>query len=92
MSFTVLANPGSAAANDARSVSFEQASITIRDAKGRALEILDRTTDYTGYGVPNVLQWRAPNTETGTRYDVSVTDVIVNGARRDYIYSFRVTP
>jgi hypothetical protein len=92
MSFSVFANPTSVSANDARAVSFSDAVVEIRDANGQLLVLTERADDYVAYGLPNTLMWRTLETRTGARYSVSITNVSVNGVRRNYNYSFRIKP
>ncbi|MEO7404891.1 MAG: hypothetical protein ABIU95_14585 [Burkholderiales bacterium] len=64
MSFSVLANLSSAFANDARATSYAFARVAISDASGNRLPVANLKADYTGFGLPNVLYWQVPGTQT----------------------------
>ena len=48
------------------------------------------STDYAGYGVPNVLRFRAAGITAGVVHDVTIANVRVNGVLRSYSYTFRL--
>ncbi|HSD36120.1 MAG TPA: CAP domain-containing protein [Rhodocyclaceae bacterium] len=89
LSFSVVASKTSAAANGSAQVSFAGASITVSNA-GTPLAVSGQLADYTGYGLPNSLQWKVAGLQTNVTYSVQIDNVIVNGVTRQYNYTFRL--
>ena len=57
---------------------------------GKALAVTEVSPDYAGYGVPNVLRFRAAGITAGVVHDVTIANVRVNGVLRSYSYTFRL--
>ncbi len=90
-SFTAIADRSSEWANDKTAVNLDNATISVKDAAGNALTVSGKTTDYNGYGVPNILQWQVSNLSNNVQYTVTIGNVTVKNATRSYSYTFRIT-
>jgi uncharacterized protein YkwD len=88
LSFSVVASKTNANANGNSQVSFASASISVKKPDGTALTISEQSADYTGYGLPNHLQWKAAGLQNGVSYTVTISNVVVNGVTREFVYSF----
>lgn len=73
-------------------VSFDSVAVTLTDESGTALVVSEVQGHYEIMGVPNALTWRANGLSDGTRYDVRVAGVLVDGSARDYAYDFVLIP
>jgi uncharacterized protein YkwD len=90
LSFGVIANKTSNFANSG--VNFSAATISVRVRGGAALTVSNVSYDNDGYGLPNNLQWSVSGLTTNTIYDVTISNVTVSGAARNYSYYFRLVP
>jgi uncharacterized protein YkwD len=90
MSFTVLANKTSSFANGSSAVDFSGATVEVRDAGNALLAVSEQSTNYSGFGIPNALQWKAAGTVNNVQYTVNVRAVKVGGVAKDYQYVFRI--
>jgi len=89
LSFSVVADktqPWGANAD----VSFENASISVVDAEENTLNVTDVTSNNVGYGIPNVILWKAEGLERNVRYHVVISNVDVEGERKDFDYWFEL--
>lgn len=91
LSFGVIANKTSNFGANA-TVNFSGATITVRQRGGAALTVSNVSFDNDGFGLPNNLQWSVAGLAANTIYDVTINNVVVNGAARNYSYFFRLTP
>ena len=62
----------------------------MKDASGNSLAISGQATDYSGYGVPNALQWKVTGLQNNVQYTVSISNVTVNSVVRSYSYTFKI--
>lgn len=91
LSFGVIANKTSNfGANSA--VNFANATITVRARGGAALTVSNVSFDNDGFGLPNNLQWSVAGLTNNTTYDVTINNVVVSGAARNYSYYFKLVP
>ena len=90
LSFTVIADKSSRYGNGSSVVDFGSATVSVVPQGGSALSISEQAANYDGYGVPNVLRFRASGLQTGVVHDVTVANVRVNGVVRSYRYTFRL--
>jgi len=90
LSFTVIADKSSRYGNGSGVVDFASATVSVVPQGGSALSISAQAANYEGYGVPNVLRFRASGLQTGVTHDVTVANVRVNGVARSYRYTFRL--
>lgn len=91
LSFGVIANKTSNFGANAN-VNFAGATITVRQRGGATLPVSNVSFDNDGFGLPNNLQWSVAGLAANTIYDVTINNVMVNGASRNYSYFFRLTP
>lgn len=91
MSFSVLANTASTWNNGSGQVNYGSTTVTVTGPSG-ALAVSNQSADYSGYGLPNSLQWQVAGTVSNVSYTVNVSNVVVNGTPRNYSYTFRVVP
>ena len=90
MSFSVIANKAGTFSNGQSAVDFSSASVQVLAPSGTALSITGRAEDYSGFGVPNSLQWIAQGTQGNVTYTVRVNNVRVLGVARNYQYTFTI--
>jgi uncharacterized protein YkwD len=90
LSFTAIADKSSRSANGIAKVDFSAATVSVVPRGGAALAVSSVSPDYVGYGVPNVLRFRATGITAGVFHDVTVANVRVNGVLRSYSYTFRL--
>ncbi|CAN5359092.1 hypothetical protein BH10PSE15_BH10PSE15_07320 [soil metagenome] len=87
-SFGVIADPTSRAAN--ANVSYANATVRVAVHGGADLTVSNVSSDTTGYGLPNNIQFTVAGVATGTSYDVTIANVAVNGVAKSYAYAFRI--
>jgi uncharacterized protein YkwD len=90
LSFTAIADKTSRSANGISKVDFGTVTVSVVPRGGVALAVSAVSPDYAGYGVPNVLRFRAAGITAGVVHDVTVANVRVNGVLRSYSYPFRL--
>jgi uncharacterized protein YkwD len=90
MSFSVLANKSSSFANGSSAVDFSGATVAVRDAGGAALAVSEQSANYSAFGIPNVLQWKAAGTVSNVQYTVQIRGVKIGGVAKDFDYGFRI--
>ncbi len=88
MSFTLINDKNNKWQNS--SVNFSSAAIVVKDPSNTVLKISGVANDNDGYGVPNNLRWFAEGVENNVRYDVVITNVLVNSVSRNYSYWFKL--
>ncbi|MBB5710494.1 CAP domain-containing protein [Sphingomonas xinjiangensis] len=91
LSFGVIADKNRNFGTNAQ-VSYANATVTVRQRDGAALNVSNIAFDNDGYGLPNSLQWNVAGLAANTTYDVTIGNVSVAGATRNYSYYFRLTP
>lgn len=89
-SFTAIADKASRGANGLSKVDYGLATVSVVPRGGAALAVTEVSPDYVGYGVPNLLRFRAAGIVAGVVHDVTIANVRVNGVLRSYSYSFRL--
>jgi uncharacterized protein YkwD len=89
-SFTAIADKTSRSANGLSKVDYGAATVSVVPRAGTALTVTEISPDYVGYGVPNVLRFRAAGITAGVVHEVTVANVRVNGVLRSYSYTFRL--
>lgn len=89
-SFTAIADKTSRGANGLSKVDYGVATVSVVPRGGAALAVTEVSPDYVGYGVPNLLRFRAAGIVAGVVHDVTIANVRVNGVLRSYSYSFRL--
>lgn len=91
LSFGVIANKTSNFGTNA-TVNFSGAAISVRVRGGAAMTVSKIAFDNDGFGLPNNLQFAVAGLAPNTIYDVTINNVIVAGAARNYSYFFRIVP
>ncbi|MEP9357583.1 CAP domain-containing protein [Sphingomonas sp. KR3-1] len=91
LSFSVIANKTSNFGANS-SVSFANAVITVKARGGAMLTVSNQSWDNEGYGLPNSVQWNVAGLTANTIYDVTINNVTVSGAARNYSYYFKLVP
>ena len=73
-------------------VNFTNTIITMKTESGNNIQVSDIAFDYDAWGsFVNNISWKAKNLQDETKYLVTISNVIVNGATRDYEYWFKLT-
>lgn len=90
MSFSLLANKSGTFANGSSAVDFSAATVEVRDVGGVTLPVTEQSANYSGYGIPNALQWKVAGTVNNTQYTVRIQGTKVGGVVKDYQYVFRI--
>lgn len=67
------------------------AKITVTDEAGKALSVHSVSHDNTGYGVPNIIQWKVTGLKDNIKYTVKISGVMVKGQLQDYMYWFKLS-
>ena len=88
MSFTVIADRLNKWNND--DVDLLTAAIAIKDPANNLIKVSGTKSDNDGYGVPNNLRWYAESIEPGVRYNVAITNVLVNNIPKTFSYWFEL--
>jgi len=88
MSFTLISNRNVKWSNN--NVKFSGAAVSIKDPSNNVMKINGIFFDNDGYGVPNNLRWFVSGIKKNVRYDVVITNVIVNSVSKDYSYWFEL--
>jgi uncharacterized protein YkwD len=91
LSFGVIANKTSNFGAN-QQVSYANATISVKVRGGAALTVSNISYDNEGYGLPNNIQWNVAGLAANTIYDVTISNVTVGGAARNYSYYFRIVP
>ena len=86
LSFSVVANAAGSGGNG--SVDFSRAVISVTGPSG-ALTVSNQTSDTSGYGLPNNVQWTVAGLQAGVTYTVSITGV-AGAPQAQYSYTFRI--
>ncbi|GAB2903086.1 hypothetical protein GCM10027046_35460 [Uliginosibacterium flavum] len=89
LSFSALPSKTNVWANGSSQVSYASATIAVTHSGG-SLSVSQQSADYVGYGLPNNLQWKVAGLVANTDYTVTISNVTVNGATRQYQYPFRL--
>lgn len=88
MSFSVISSTSNKWDNN--SVNFAGAAVAITDPANKTMKIKEMKFDNEGYGVPNNLRWFTEGIEKGVKYNVTVTNVGINSAYKNYSYWFEL--
>ena len=90
LSFAVLADMRDKTAS--AQVDYTRARVSMRRHGGPEVAVGRVSFDNNAYGLPNSLQFAAEGLQPGVAYEVAIRDVSVRGERKDFAYSFRITP
>ena len=85
LSASILTNTGDPWAN--QNVSYANTVIGL-DGPSGPLNIVDQSANNDAYGLPNHIQWRAPQIKAGVEYTVTLSNVEINGSLESFNYTF----
>ena len=89
MSFTVISDKNSKINNGAN-INFASATIAIIDPNNKTMKVKNIEYDTEMYGVPNNLRWYAEGIKPNVKYNVTVSNVMVNNNPEFYQYWFEL--
>lgn len=89
LSFTALYDKTSAWNNSG--ANYTGAKITVTGENGNALSVHSVSHDNTGFGVPNIIQWKINGLQDNIKYAVKISGVMVDGKPKEYSYWFMLT-
>lgn len=77
---------------DNGNVDYGQVQVEVREEGGGNLNVHSVSWDLEGWGsIPNGLVWKVDGLKNETRYNVSISNVKVNGETKNYSYWFTLT-
>jgi len=85
LSFSAVYNTSSPFRN--KKVDYSQAKIEVKSPQG-PMTVSDISSNTKGAGVPNVIIWKVNGLQPNVKYDVSLSNVTVEGQSKSYNYSF----
>jgi uncharacterized protein YkwD len=88
-SFSVVADDANYRGN--RNVDFSNAQVRVRHA-GRDLRVNSVSFNNENVGLANFLQWQVEGADIERAYQVTISNVMVQGTPRRYTYQVRLTP
>ena len=89
MSFTVIKDKYSKYSNGA-GINFASATIAIIDPDNKTMKVKNIESDTDGYGVPNNLRWYVEGIKPNVKYNVTVSDIMINNNPEFYQYWFEL--
>lgn len=90
LSFSVIVNRSNLWENAKNNINYSNAKIEVRNSNGKKLRVFDISSNYQGYGVPNLIQWRVDGLKSEEVYWVTIKNVSVYGTNRTYNYYFEL--
>lgn len=91
LSFSVVADKSNIWNNSQALIDLSQATVTITDPNNNKLTISNLKYDYASYGIPNCLYWKASGIVKEVTYNVTISNVKVQGNSKTYTYWFKIT-
>jgi uncharacterized protein YkwD len=89
MSFTVIKDKFSKYSNGT-GINFASATIAIIDPDNKTMKVKNIESDTQGYGVPNNLRWYVEGIKPNVKYNVTVSDIMINNNPEFYQYWFEL--
>ena len=89
MSFTVIKDKFSKYSNGT-GITFSTATIAIVDQNNKTMKVKNIEFDTDAYGVPNNLRWYAEGIKPNVKYNVTVSNVMINNNSEFYQYWFEL--
>ena len=90
MSFTVIGDKNSKI-NNGTNINFASATIAvINSGTNKTMKVKNIEFDTQGYGVPNNLRWYAEGIKPNVKYNVTISNVMVNNNSEFYQYWFEL--
>lgn len=89
MSFSVIRD-ASYKWNNGKNINLASAAIAIIGPDNKALKVKNILFDTDGYGVPNNLRWFAEGVQPNVKYNVTVTNIIIDNVSREFQYWFEL--
>lgn len=91
LSFSVVADKSNIWNNSQALIDLSQATVTITGPNNNTLTITNLKYDYASYGIPNCLYWKASGIAKEITYNVTISNVKIQGSPRTYTYWFKIT-
>jgi uncharacterized protein YkwD len=91
LSFSVVADKSNIWNNSQALIDLSQATVTITGPNNNKLTISNLKYDYASYGIPNCLYWKASGIAKEVTYNVTISNVKVQGTPKTYSYWFKIT-
>ncbi len=88
LSFSVLADKESYWDN--KNVDYSSATITVTSGAGINLTVHSISSNTSGAGLQNIIQWKADGIMNSVQYTVTIDSVLVNGETKSYDYWFTI--
>ncbi|TAL69055.1 MAG: CAP domain-containing protein [Bacteroidetes bacterium] len=73
-----------------KNVDFSNATIEMKDESDNPVIVNSISYNTEGYGIPNVIQWKAEGLVNGKRYTVSIKKVKYKELEKNYTYWFKI--
>ena len=89
MSFTVIKDKLSKYSNGT-GINFASATIAIIDPDNKTMKVKNIESDTDAYGVPNNLRWYVEGIKPNVKYNVTVSDIMINNNPEFYQYWFEL--
>ena len=89
MSFTVIKDKFSKYSNGT-GITFSTAVIAIVDQNNKTMKVKNIEFDTDGYGVPNNLRWYAEGIKPNVKYNVTISNVMIDNNSEFYQYWFEL--
>lgn len=89
MSFTVIKDKFSKYSNGT-GINFASATIAIIDPDNKTMKVKNIESDTDAYGVPNNLRWYVEGIKPNVKYNVTVSDIMINNNPEFYQYWFEL--
>lgn len=89
MSFTVIKDRFSKYSNGT-GINFASATIAIIDPDNKTMKVKNIDYDTQGYGVPNNLRWYVEGIKPNVKYNVTVSNIMINDNPEFYQYWFEL--
>jgi len=88
LSFSVLMDKTNWWSNN--KVLFPSSAIQVIDENQNSCTVTNKSFDNDNYGLPNNIQWKVQGLEYNKRYNVTISNVSVNGQNKSYSYWFKI--
>lgn len=91
LSFSVVADKSNIWNNNQALIDLSQATVTITGPNNSKLTITSLKYDYASYGVPNCIYWKTNGISKDILYNVTISNIKVQGTPKTYTYWFKIT-
>ncbi|MBI5326558.1 MAG: CAP domain-containing protein [Ignavibacteriae bacterium] len=73
-----------------KNVDFSNSTIEMTDNNNNPISVNTVSFNTEGFGLPNIIQWKAVNLQSGVRYNVKIKKVKFQNSEKDYTYWFKL--